>query len=221
MNLGVNNPISKVVGAVSSSIGKAVSVVNKAVVSTGQFISSVPSRIVSGVVSGTKSLVSGISNFGSSLFGRSNGGIIPNVGRSYPKTPISYMAYGGRVPQSKGGMGITKHMAYGGRAMGSDTIPAMLTPGEFVVNKAATKAHRPLLERLNESKYPSMLDGGGSSTPSINNVSTSVNDNSTAVYNYNLGFSINSNTSNPNDIARVVMRQIKNVDLQRVRKQRF
>lgn len=186
-----NNAVSRVVSAVTSPISKVVST-----------IASVPGRIVSGVTSGTKSLISGISSFGSNLFGRSNGGIIPNVGKSYPKMPISYMAYGGR-------------------AMGSDTIPAMLTPGEFVVNKAATKAHRPLLERLNESKYPSMLDGGGSASPSINNVSTSVNDHSTAVYNYNLGFSINSNTSNPNDIARAVMRQIKNVDLQRVRKQRF
>lgn len=118
--------------------------------------------------------------------------------------------YGGMIP---------KYMA-GGGAVGSDTVPAMLTPGEFIVNKTATKAYRPLLERINESKYPAMLGAGTGAVIPINNVSTSVSDNSTAVYNYNLGFSINGTTSNANDIARAVMREIKNVDAQRVRRQR-
>ena len=119
--------------------------------------------------------------------------------------------YGGIVP---------KYMTNGGRAMGSDTVPAMLTPGEFVVNKAATKAYRPLLERINESKYPGMLGRGGMTQIPVSNISTSVSDNSTAVYNYNLGFSINGASSNANDIARAVMREIKNVDSQRIRGQR-
>jgi hypothetical protein len=115
--------------------------------------------------------------------------------------------------------GLVKYMATGG-AVGSDTIPAMLTPGEFVVNKAASKAYRPLLESINESKYPGMLGGGGMTQIPINNISTSMNDNSTAVYNYNLGFSINGANGNANDIARAVMKEIKNVDSQRIRGQR-
>jgi hypothetical protein len=129
--------------------------------------------------------------------------------------------YGGAIlPQGKGGMGIVKSMAFGGRAIGSDTIPAMLTPGEFVVNKAASKAYRPLLERINESKYPGMLGGGGMTQIPVNNISTSMNDNSTAVYNYNLGFSINGANGSAKDIANAVMREIKNVDSQRIRGQR-
>jgi len=119
--------------------------------------------------------------------------------------------YGGIVP---------KYMANGGRAMGSDTVPAMLTPGEFIVNRAAASAYRPLLETINESKYPGMLGLGGTLQVPVNNVMTSMNDNSTAVYNYNLGFSINGSNGNPNDIARAVMREIKNVDAQRIRGQR-
>ena len=115
---------------------------------------------------------------------------------------------------------VTKYMATGG-AVGSDTVPAMLTPGEFIVNKTAAKAYRPLLESINESKYPSMLGGiGGSTVVPINNISTSMNDNSTAVYNYSLGFSINGSNSNANDIARAVMTEIKNIDAQRIRGQR-
>jgi hypothetical protein len=119
--------------------------------------------------------------------------------------------YGGSIP---------KYMAFGGRAMGSDTVPAMLTPGEFVMNKAASKSYGPLLERLNESKYPGMLGGGGMTQIPVNNISTSINDNSTAVYNYNLGFSINGSNGSAKDIANAVMREIKNVDSQRIRGQR-
>ena len=104
--------------------------------------------------------------------------------------------------------------------MGSDTVPAMLTPGEFIVNRAAASAYRPLLETINESKYPGMLGLGGTLQVPVNNVMTSMNDNSTAVYNYNLGFSINGSGSSPNDIAKAVMREIKNVESQRVSGQR-
>jgi hypothetical protein len=74
---------------------------------------------------------------------------------------------------------------------------------------------------LNESRYPSMLGSNMSADVPIVNNSTSLSNNSTAVYNYSLGFNINGSNSNPSDIARVVMREIKNVDSQRVRGQRI
>jgi hypothetical protein len=88
------------------------------------------------------------------------------------------------------------------------------------MNKGATAEFGPMLSMLNESKYPSMIGDRSSAQVPVNNVSTSVSDNSTAVYNYNLGFSINGSNANANDIARVVMREIKNVDSQRIRGQR-
>jgi LysM repeat protein len=143
----------------------------------------------------------------------------PNLIRPGQVIKIPGKMYGGMVkPMSMGGM-VPKYLATGGR-IGSDSVPTMLTPGEFVMNKRATAEFGPMLSMLNESKYPSMIGNGfGAQTP-INNVSTSVSDNSTAVYNYNLGFSINGSNANANDIARVVMREIKNVDAQRIRGQR-
>jgi hypothetical protein len=127
--------------------------------------------------------------------------------------------YGGKInPMSMGGI-VPKYFASGGR-IGSDSVPTMLTPGEFVINKGASKAYGPLLERINESKYPGMLGGGGMTQIPINNITTSMNDNSTAVYNYNLGFSINGSSGSAKDIANAVMREIKNVDSQRIRGQR-
>jgi TP901 family phage tail tape measure protein len=55
-----------------------------------------------------------------------------------------------------------KRMATGGTVPGSgntDTVPAMLTPGEFVINKEATAANLPLLQAIN---------GNGSDGPGYN-----------------------------------------------------
>ena len=118
--------------------------------------------------------------------------------------------YGGMIP---------KYMAYGGK-MGSDTVPAMLTPGEFVMNKQATKSFGPLLSMLNESKYPSMIGSSYDGKGGSGSVVTSVNDNSSSVYNYNVGITVPQSNANPNDIARAVMGQIKYIDNQRIRGQR-
>ena len=122
-------------------------------------------------------------------------------------TFVNYKSNGGIIP---------KYMAVGGKAIGSDTVPAMLTPGEFIVNRAAAAANGPMLKSLNESKYPSMLGASSSPTMPVVNSATSLSDNSTAVYNYTLGFNINGSTSNPNDIARAVIKEIKQIDSQRI-----
>jgi hypothetical protein len=107
----------------------------------------------------------------------------------------------------------------------------MLTPGEFVMNREATKAFGPMLAAMNGSKFPSMISKGMSApkyqTPSTSAVapsnistSTSVNNNSSSVYNYNVGINVGGSNANPQDIARVVMTQIKNIDSQRIRTQR-
>jgi hypothetical protein len=149
-----------------------------------------------------------------------NGGLV-GYKPAREKIPMQ-MSYGGMVP---------RYMATGGKAIGSDTVPAMLTPGEFVMNKGATKAFGPMLAAMNGSKFPSMLKGG-LVTPiyqtSSNNImapsnmsnSSSVNNNSSSVYNYNVGINVSGSNLNPQDIARAVMTQIKGVDSQRIRTQR-
>jgi hypothetical protein len=48
---------------------------------------------------------------------------------------------------------------------GTDTVPAMLTPGEFVVNKAATQKNLPALQEINSNTY--MADGGLLGRPKV------------------------------------------------------
>jgi TP901 family phage tail tape measure protein len=94
---------------------------------------------------------------------------------------------------SKGGL-VPSYFAQGGYASGTDTVPAMLTPGEFVMSKYAVDAH------------------GADTMRAINNGS-SVGD---SVYNYSINVNVTSD-SNPDEIARAVMAQIKSVDSQKIR----
>jgi len=99
---------------------------------------------------------------------------------------------------SKGGL-VPKYFASGGYGKGTDIIPAMLTPGEFVVRKSAVDSI------------------GIDSMQSINNGQMPV---SNSLYNYSVSVNVSSSNANPNDIARAVMNQIKQVDAQRIRSSR-
>ncbi len=100
------------------------------------------------------------------------------------------------VAMSKGGM--VPKMSYflnGGFARGTDTVPAMLTPGEFVVSKFAVKDFG--VDRLKA------INSGAYQNESVyNNYSVTVNAKSDA---------------NPDDIANAVMTQIKQIDSRRLR----
>jgi TP901 family phage tail tape measure protein len=101
---------------------------------------------------------------------------------------------------------ITKYFAKGGYAMGTDTVPAMLTPGEFVIRKSAVDAiGSQTLNKINSFANGGTVGGSDSSTWSKD-----------SVYNYSINVNV-ATGSNPNDIASAVMSQIKQIDAQRVR----
>jgi hypothetical protein len=56
--------------------------------------------------------------------------------------------------------GVIRGFAGGGSVGNTDTVPAMLTPGEFVVNRAATEKNRHILEAINSGKIQGFQDGG-------------------------------------------------------------
>ena len=78
--------------------------------------------------------------------------------------------------------------------MGTDTVPAMLTPGEFVMNKFAVQSH-------GVGKMQAMNNGQAAGD---------------SVYNYSISVNVRSE-SNPDEIARTVIAQIKSVDAQKMR----
>jgi hypothetical protein len=107
-----------------------------------------------------------------------------------PKESTTGFQMGGIVPKNATG-GMFK-------SMGTDTIPAMLTPGEYVVKRSAVQNFGvDNLEKINSGTY-----------------------NDGSVYNYNLAVNVKSD-SDPNKIARAVITNIKSIENQRVRGNRL
>jgi TP901 family phage tail tape measure protein len=109
---------------------------------------------------------------------------------------------------SSGGM-VPKYFASGGLSRGTDTVPAMLTPGEFVVKKFA-------VDKFGLNNLKSINNGTFAPGKSL----TSVNNNSNSVYNYGISVNVSNSNASTDDIARAVITQIKNIDGQRIRGQR-
>jgi TP901 family phage tail tape measure protein len=108
---------------------------------------------------------------------------------------------------SSGGV-VPKYFASGGYSRGTDTVPAMLTPGEFVVRKfAANKFGINNLHDINNGSFkPASM--------------AAINNNSNSVYNYGISVNVSNSNASTQDIANAVMTQIRNVDSQRIRGQR-
>ena len=132
-----------------------------------------------------------------SRYGLAMGGLVEkyNMGGFVRKSmsgPPSQFARGGLVSN------FISTMADGGFAMGSDIVPAMLTPGEFVIRRpAVSEIGIDNLEKLNRGE-----NIGGN------------------MYNYNLNVNVKSD-ADPNKIARTVMSSIKQVENKRIRGNRF
>ncbi len=111
---------------------------------------------------------------------------------------MAFMSSGGIIP---------KYFASGGYSRGTDTVPSMLTPGEFVVKKFAVKKFGvENLKAINDGTY----------TPSGTSVA-SVNNNSNSVYNYGINVNVSNTNASTDDIAKAVITQIRNIDNQRIR----
>jgi TP901 family phage tail tape measure protein len=90
----------------------------------------------------------------------------------------------------------------------TDRVPALLTPGEFVVRKSVAKANMPLLKALNSDVFPSMSLNTPDVAPTVTS-STSTILNNTPVYNYSISVNVPNTTASPDEIANVVVSRIK------------
>jgi TP901 family phage tail tape measure protein len=65
----------------------------------------------------------------------------------YAASGLLHRATGGQIPADAG-------------TPGKDSVHALLSPGEYVVNQKATRAHLPLLEAINTGRLPGYATGG-------------------------------------------------------------
>jgi hypothetical protein len=107
-------------------------------------------------------------------------------------------AGGGMIKGYSVGGKVMSYFAAGGKPLGSDTIPAMLTPGEFVVKRPAVKNFGVKnLEKINNGGNPS-----------------------SGVYNYSISVNV-STDANPDQIARAVAQNVKRTESYRIRGNRL
>ena len=133
-----------------------------------------------------------ISRYGLKISGTkyAMGGMV-NYKGSKEAPPALKMAYGSLVP----GMGNT------------DRVPALLTPGEFVIRKSVASAYMPLLEQLNGNVYP----GGAMPKGSAKNNSNLYNNS------YSINVNVAGTDASPDEIANAVMSKIKQVESRSLR----
>jgi hypothetical protein len=96
-------------------------------------------------------------NYGGSVARMANGGIAYRGSTEAP--PAIRMAFGSTVP---------------GRGM-TDKVPALLTPGEFVVRKSVADKNRSMLQALNGQVFPGLAKTKNAQNPSLlNNISSRI-----------------------------------------------
>jgi TP901 family phage tail tape measure protein len=135
-----------------------------------------------------RKIVNAVASASKAVAGRTADSIERAVNAAKPAAPV----INPRLMKASGGM--IKRYASGGFAMGTDIVPAMLTPGEFVVRKHAVQNFGvDRLRAINSGQYGS-----------------------DSVYNYEVNVNVKSD-ANPDQIARAVMTQIRQIDSQRIR----
>ena len=140
------------------------------------------------------------------------GSFMNTVGYNNAQAPVS-RSMGGIVPG---------YFAAGGYAKGTDTVPAMLTPGEFVVRKFAVDSFG--VDKLNAINNGTMGSGTGNILTAVTNNSGMSSSSSAytdaSVYNYNVSVNVKTD-SNPDQIAQAVMTRINQASGQQIRGNRF
>ena len=160
-------------------------------------------------------------NFGFNTTDPTSAAYVDPIGKGVDPTNYGYTSKNPSFTYSpwpgfaKGGL-VPRYFASGGFASGTDTIPSMLTPGEFVMTRKATSQYRPILESMNRQSFNVPGNNGytGSKVTQVSNSSSS------SVYNYNVGITVGGSNVNANEIAKTVIDQIRTIDSQRIRGQR-
>lgn len=112
----------------------------------GNFFFDLGKKLSEGIKQGVKDLGGKIADF----FGFNHGGLVPGF--------------------NHGGMVGVQRFANGGPVgFGTDSVPSLLTPGEFVINRPAVNAvGTDFLNQINQGRIPQM--GGGGTSVSIGNI---------------------------------------------------
>jgi len=103
---------------------------------------------------------------------------------------------------------------------GRDSIPALLTPGEFVVRKAMVDKYGPsMLSKINQGSFAMpRFSMGQSGTAEVGPRNNSANINAPVYNTYSINVPVNNSGASADEIANVVMTKIRSIDNSSVRR---
>ena len=162
---------------------------------------------------------------GGKVLERPLGGLIPYMGGGRVKK----YAMGGNVNYKGSRESAPVKMNLGSMVTGSvapglgnlDRVPALLTPGEFVVRKSVAQENMPFLRALNKDIFPKINSSSQDlDTKSIMPI-TSVQNNQNLYNNYNLSVNVAGTNANPDEIANVVISKIRRIEDRNIRGRRY
>ena len=138
---------------------------------------------------------------------------------------VKRMAMGGNVNYKGSTEPAPVRMAIGNLVPGlgnTDRVPALLTPGEFVVRKSVAKENLGLLQAMNGNVFPGMKGGIGANTV-MAPVTNTVMEGSTTLYNnsYSVNVNVAGTNSSADEVANVVIRKIKGMNDRGIRGSRY
>ena len=138
---------------------------------------------------------------------------------------VKRMAMGGNVNYKGSTEPAPVRMAIGNLVPGlgnTDRVPALLTPGEFVVRKSVAKENLGLLQAMNGDVFPGMKGGIGANTV-MAPVTNTVMEGSTTLYNnsYSVNVNVAGTNSSADEVANVVIRKIKGMNDRGIRGSRY
>jgi 2C-methyl-D-erythritol 2,4-cyclodiphosphate synthase len=138
---------------------------------------------------------------------------------------VTRMAMGGNVNYKGSTEPAPVRMAIGNLVPGlgnTDRVPALLTPGEFVVRKSVAQENLGLLQAMNGDVFPSMKGGIGANSV-IAPITNSVMEGSTTLYNnsYSVNVNVAGTNSSADEVANVVIRKIKGMNDRGIRGSRY
>ena len=138
---------------------------------------------------------------------------------------VNKYAMGGNVNYKGSTEPAPVRMAVGNLVPGlgnTDRVPALLTPGEFVVRKSVTKQNLGLLKSLNGDVFPQMSGGIGANAVMVPITNTNM-EGSTTLYNNNYSVNVNvgGTNSTADEVANVVIRKIKGINDRGIRGSRY
>jgi TP901 family phage tail tape measure protein len=102
----------------------------------------------------------------------------------------------------------------------TDRVPALLTPGEFVVRKSVASENMDMLKALNGDVFPS-IKGGNPSVDLGSVPTTQATINNTPVYTYNVNVNVPNTDASPEQIANVVVAKLRRTSDANLRSSRF